>query len=79
MIGHVLSETKFIFCFCVLFSKFYPNLNLLPNIGVLCNFYSKVIFVLEKYTFGFHFYQLNLNNWTCWESASKVPTLQISA
>ena len=61
----------------------------------LCNFYSKVIFwnfCLSKY---FYFALLNLNYWcfttilwkfqknwtsrTCWKSASKLPTQQISA
>ena len=46
LIDHILSETIFRFCFCVLFSNFYSKIKFTAkNWSNLCNFYSKVIFL----------------------------------
>ena len=45
LIDHILSETICLFCFCVLFSNMYPNINFrAKNWSDLCNLYNKVIF-----------------------------------
>ena len=50
---HIISETIYIFCFCVLFSNIYPKIKFkVKSWSDLCNFYSKVIllnFCLRKF------------------------------
>ena len=42
---HILSETIFLFCFCVLFSNMHPKVKFTAkNWSDVCNFYSKAIF-----------------------------------
>ena len=52
-IGHILSDTTCLFCFCVLFSNIYSKINFTAKSwSDLCNFYSKAIFwnfYLRKY------------------------------
>ena len=95
-IYHILSETICLSCFCILFSNIYPKIKFMAkNWSDLCNFCSKVIFLIFVYENIFYFSFLNLNyccfttilwkfqkNWTrgiSLKSASKLPTLQISA
>ena len=48
LIGHILSETICLFCFCVLFSKIYPKIKFTAkHLSDLCTFYSKMIFFLS--------------------------------
>ena len=50
LIDHILSETIYLFCVCVLFSDIYPKSKITAkNWFDLCTFYSKVI-VLEFVT-----------------------------
>ena len=53
LIGHILSETICLFCFCVLFSNMYPKIKFIAkNWSDLGNFYSTMIFLnfcLRKY------------------------------
>ena len=66
LINHILSETTWIFCFCVLFSNIYPKIKFMAkNWPDLCNFYSKRIFWnfwLRKFFFTF----------LCWMSVTDV-------
>ena len=44
-IDHILSETIYLFCFCVLFSNIYPKIKFTAkHWSDLCNLYRKVIF-----------------------------------
>ena len=52
LIDHILSETIYLLCFCVLFSNMYPKIEFTAKNWSdlhVCNFYSKKIFF-------FHFY-----------------------
>ena len=64
LIGHILAEIIFLFCFCVLFSSIYTKIKFTAKSwSDLCNFYSKVSFwkfCLRKYVY---FSLLNLNYW----------------
>ena len=95
LIDYIVSETICLFCFCVLFSNMYPKIKFIAKTwSDLCNLVKWFfgIFVLVNI---FYFSLLNLNYWcfttilwkfqknwtseTHWKSASKLPTLQISA
>ena len=61
---HILSETIWLFCFCILSSNIYPKIKFTANNrSDLCNFYNKVIvfflFLSEK-IFLFFFAEFEL-------------------
>ena len=76
LIGHIISDTICIFCFCVLFSNIYPKIKFRPKIG-LTNTNSMVkwfLEVLSKKIF-FTFFLLNFEYWcfrtTLWKFQKK--------
>ena len=61
---HILSETIYLLCFCVLFSNIYAKINVTAKSWAdLCNFCSKEIFWNFVWENIFYFSLLNLNYW----------------
>ena len=93
--GHILSETIYLFSYCVFSLNIYPKIkSTAKHLSDLCNFYiEKWFFGILKTNFLLFFAEFEilmlhnnivklsekLNKWNFWKSASKLPILQISA